>query len=209
MTTFHSSYSLEPLMNTWICLMQIITSIIHQSGATRLDDNSAGNEPTLDTLELFECHLKYINIYVYIRSMQKCSAKTLIDEDKETLDVDLWSVFLPSCWWSRTGIWDWEPDPGLLLPRRAAYGTHPPHTSIFHHHPPLLSPLLCWVPNGTLVWPVGHLNSKISALFHPHDSRNGSCLLKCLKATHGRSISSKLLVSIPRNCVKWCQVTGT
>lgn len=103
--------------------------------------------------------------------------KGLMAVDKETLDSDLWSVFLLSHWWSRIGIWDREPDPGLLLPseRKAAYGIHPPHTSIFHHHPPLLSPLLCWVSNGTLVdqWAVYTPNTLQSFILFTPDHQRG------------------------------------
>lgn len=75
------------------------------------------------------------------------------------------------------GFGIWEPDPGLLLPRRAPYGTHPPHTSIFHHHPSLFSPLLCRAPNGTPVERWAVLHGEVSALFHPPDFWNGPCPL--------------------------------
>lgn len=96
----------------------------------------------------------------------ECDLKKTIMDRKETIDADLRSVLLSSCWWAiQVGFGIWEPDPGLLLPGRVPCETCPLHTSIFHHHPSLFPSLLCWAPNGTLI-----LDGEVSALFHPQDS---------------------------------------
>lgn len=132
--------------------------------------------------------------------------KSIMEEREETVDADLWSVLLSSCWWSiQVGFGIWEPDPGLLLPGRVPHGTRPPHTSIFHHHPPLFPPLLRWAPNGTL-----DLDGEVSALFHPQDSWKGPhpvlVSLKYALVAIGWCTVQKIQDSVLR---KWCQLTGT
>lgn len=69
--------------------------------------------------------------------------KSLMAEDKETLDSNCgqFSCFHTDGLGLGFGMGNLILSLLLLSERRAAYGIHPAHTSIFHHHPPLLSPL--------------------------------------------------------------------